>query len=868
MKSGRAWWLHLWPQHLMRQVFAVVAVIILSCGVIYSLIAERRISGMARTNLQSQALALAHSVASGGALHLVTGDATALENLLLQSAAYPGILSILVADPAGRVVAAVKVNSDGTVKPDFESRTIALPTTAAGPLGRIVSRDNEDIVEAFTAIHNGRRIGWVRADLGLERAREISASARLDALFSATIISILTLSILYLFFDRALRPLSQCARFASKLGHQLGHDLRINGGSVEINNLVNALNFASHELKAKLAELAQSEALTQSVLDTAADAIIGFELDGKITFINPAGCHIFGTSADALQGQKLEYLLPEVNDARIALFTENGIMTGGSSALSERLETQGLRNGGVPFPAEVALGLLNTEQGPRLTCIARDVTEKQIADDSLRLFSRAVECSANGVVIVDLAYPGLPITYANAAFERITGYRPDEVIGQNCRLLQGNGSSQAEISILRNAVASGTEATVTLRNYRKDGSPFWNELSIAPVRAADGNITHFVGIQSDVTKARLATQNLAEHSARLDAVFSMSPDGFVLFERPGKVVAMNRAFSLMTGIGQDDAQGLSIQSFNDLLHKRCDPQATFPRIAEMDTFDGIAYDVVSTPATVTVMQPERRILQRHIRLTEGGHEMILFYRDVTRETEVDRMKSEFLSTAAHELRTPMVSIYGFSELLLKRKYPEERQKQFIETIYRQTGSLVKLVNELLDLARIEARAGKDFKIETQPLSPIVHDTAMGLCITEGRQPPSIDLPNDLPLVAVDPEKFRQALLNVLSNAYKYSRQGAVCVSTLRRTVSNRPQIGILIQDEGIGMTPEQVSRAFERFFRADASGNIPGTGLGLCLVKEIVELHGGTVELDSEWGKGTSVTLWLPVVECPIAIAA
>ena len=122
----------------------------------------------------------------------------------------------------------------------------------------------------------------------------------------------------------------------------------------------------------------------------------------------------------------------------------------------------------------------------------------------------------------------------------------------------------------------------------------------------------------------------------------------------------------------------------------------------------------------------------------------------------------------------------------------------------------------------------------------------------------------------DRKKLMQAVRNIVSNAYKYSPQGGlVSVSVLHDMArgGRQARVGVRVQDHGMGMTPEQSARVFERFYRADASGNIPGTGLGMSLVKEIIELHGGTVDLQSEWGVGTSVTLWVPVTSSDLVPA-
>jgi len=259
------------------------------------------------------------------------------------------------------------------------------------------------------------------------------------------------------------------------------------------------------------------------------------------------------------------------------------------------------------------------------------------------------------------------------------------------------------------------------------------------------------------------------------------------------------------------------------------------------------------------------VLARVVRSRAEGHgESILFFRDVTRETEVDRMKSEFLTTAAHELRTPMVSVFGFTELLLRRPVTEERRKDMLQTIHRQASLLINMVNELLDLARIEARQGKDLRREacridsliTQAVGPMVGNSAAHEFV--------LDVKHGERLLWVDPEKTHRALTNVLSNAVKYSPQGgAIRVSTQMGRLRGEPAVGLKVSDRGIGMSEPQLARVFERFYRADPSGNIPGTGLGMSLVKEIVELQGGRVDIASEPGMGSTVTLWFPLAAAP-----
>ena len=223
------------------------------------------------------------------------------------------------------------------------------------------------------------------------------------------------------------------------------------------------------------------------------------------------------------------------------------------------------------------------------------------------------------------------------------------------------------------------------------------------------------------------------------------------------------------------------------------------------------------------------------------------------------MKSDFLAAAAHELRTPMVSVLGFTELLLHRQFTEERRTEMLQTIHRQSGLLVKMINELLDLARIESRRGLDLNIQAHSVRDLIEMSVSGLMRADTDRQVSVGTVPDA-RVLIDPEKMQMAMGNLLSNAFKYSPQGgAVTLQTRIDTVAAESFAVIEITDQGIGMSPAELDRAFERFYRADASGSIPGTGLGLSMVKEIAELHNGKIVLSSEKGAGTVAILWIPL---------
>ena len=340
-----------------------------------------------------------------------------------------------------------------------------------------------------------------------------------------------------------------------------------------------------------------------------------------------------------------------------------------------------------------------------------------------------------------------------------------------------------------------------------------------------------------------------ERTKWLTAVTGLSPDGILVFQRDERglprLVFTNPAFSRWFGLQPAEMLGLTEDAVDEWLEGLAPPGERMPALALGD-------------ADVILAGPPRRVLRRGMR--ESSQERVYYFRDVTHETEVQALKSEFLSTAAHELRTPLASVYGFSELMLDGKIDTAKRSRAARIVYRQAGVLKHLVDELLDLARIDARRGRDFALERLDLRRIADLAAESLLQPDEMPRINLALGTDPMWVDADPAKMQQAIVNVLSNALKYSTPpSSVSLSTQITRRDGRAWVALRVVDCGMGMAPDQVARAFERFYRADPSGHIPGAGLGLSIVKEILELHQGQVELHSTPGAGTQVTLWLPL---------
>ena len=367
-------------------------------------------------------------------------------------------------------------------------------------------------------------------------------------------------------------------------------------------------------------------------------------------------------------------------------------------------------------------------------------------------------------------------------------------------------------------------------------------------------------------------QRLQMRGEQLDAIFALSADGFVSFDAQRHANYVSPAFTHLTGLPAARVLGSSDTDIEALLRAQCRNASSWRGLAALREAakSGLAQSTTNPqtsasiePEQIEMLRPTRRVLEVALRLgTTEAISQVLSLRDVTHESEVDQMKSEFLSTAAHEMRTPMASIFGFVELMLHRTLSPERQRDMLETVHRQSQLMINIVNELLDLARIEARRGSDFVLESVDLAELVRDVLHDFKPPQERAVPELRTQTQATAVSVDLNKMRQALSNVLSNAYKYSPGGGLVQVRLvggpPAAANLPPTVGIEVRDHGIGMTAEQLARVSERFYRADASGSIPGTGLGMSIVKEITELLGGRLALASEPGQGTAVTLWLP----------
>ena len=358
---------------------------------------------------------------------------------------------------------------------------------------------------------------------------------------------------------------------------------------------------------------------------------------------------------------------------------------------------------------------------------------------------------------------------------------------------------------------------------------------------------------SDV-QLRQAAEEEARLRGRLETVVNSMGDGLIAVDDQGRVVTYNPAAAAILGRSRGNVLGSLLDQVVEIRDAEGQPVPLGGELRRGTAFVQRADGRLVPVAIVT--SPLRDVQGRPF-----GQVLVL--RDMTREHEVERMKTEFLASVSHELRTPLTPIIGYSEILSGREVPADRVRQFADAMLSSAHRLERIVAMLLDFAAMES--GR-MKIETEPtaLRPLVSRAVEEWRGRTERHEFVTRFDSSLPQALVDVTLMRRVIDEVLDNAVKYSpRGGTVTVSVSSENSRSRRMLRLDVADEGIGIEPEDLPRIFEDFRQLDASDtrSFGGLGLGLAFVKRIMEAHRGTIDARSVPGEGTTFSLLIPVAD-------
>ncbi len=357
-----------------------------------------------------------------------------------------------------------------------------------------------------------------------------------------------------------------------------------------------------------------------------------------------------------------------------------------------------------------------------------------------------------------------------------------------------------------------------------------------------------------VTELQDKVRSASEEKGKLEAAFASMTDGVLVLNGQDKIEALNEAFKGIFGV-----------RYRDIIGKT--PIEAFRNIELQNALDRFKETNVSVPQEIALGNGKRVILDVNIASIHGlpyeEEKTMIVFHDVTRLKKLEKMRVDFVANITHEIKTPLTAILGFIETLQEGALEEkETAKKFLQTIYRHANRLNRLVEDLLTISDIELGETKFF-FESVSLSGVVENVlpVIESKAIEKKLVIDKDIPEGLPLIRADRDRLSQILLNVLDNAVKFTPEsGKVSITA---SDDKKGYVLVKISDTGIGVPEDEIPRLGERFYRVDRarSRELGGTGLGLSIVKHLLMAHEGKIEIESELGRGTTISLYFPVFE-------
>ena len=510
----------------------------------------------------------------------------------------------------------------------------------------------------------------------------------------------------------------------------------------------------------------------------------------------------------------------------------------------------------------------------------RDITSDTLTQDQLDLLRAVVVESSDSVILMETNADGRStILYINPTFERLFGRTLAELAGKDAQEYTDDPAQLAIDSLLRERLSQGNGDPTEFQVPHPDGSVVWVEARICLLQGQLDGTHRWAVISRDISERKRAETELAHNERMLREAQSLAKTG--TWEADLETGELRWSSGMYDLIALDPTRHRpDRQHFLSLVHP---DDAELTRGLTERVFAGRGGTVAGS-YRIVLPDGRTRTLESHVELIKDKNgkpeRAVGTIQDVTeqRATErelmsalerakaADKAKSEFLAHMSHELRTPLNAIIGFSQLLMLKdaKFPlSPKQEEYLRDIHNSGEHLLDVINGILNLAKIEA-GETVLEEEFFEVSEIVDWTFR--LLAEKAESARIALRRDiepyLPDVWGDPRLIRQALLNLVSNATKFSNAGGqVRVRAARDQAGN---LSIVVSDSGIGMTEDEITVALTPFRQVESSSHrrFEGTGLGLPLAKKFIELHGGTLVIESAPSEGTTVTIVLPHTRC------
>ncbi|MDB6126833.1 MAG: hypothetical protein JWM35_729 [Verrucomicrobia bacterium] len=779
--------------------------------------------------------------------------------------AEPQIVSAALYDTKGRLFASFRATPDAVLEPDKPG---ARATVGFDPAGFVLG--TQPVSEGT------RRLGtlYVRASMAqiYDRMQNYGWIV-FGVLISACALAGLIVARLR---DVLARPILELANTADAVSVGQDYSLRARQyGGDELGRLTATFNAMLEKTQSSIGALRESEWSHRQLVRALPTAAYMCDAEGRITLYNDAAIALWGRTPEvgkeflsgAYRVYRADGTLMDVAEYPISIALKEGRSVRGQEIIIERPD--GTRRNVLPHPEPIrdttgaVVGIVN---------MLVDITEQKRINAAIRQLAAIVESSEDAIIGKDL--DGM-ITAWNRGAERLYGYTAEEVIGQPATILMPSDRQNEEPQILERVLRDERVEQYETVRRRRDGRLIDVSLMVSPIKDEDGRIIGASKIARDITARRRAELALRASEAQLRLVTDNAPVLLLRTDREHRFTFVNRSYAERNGYNPQDMIGMRVV---DVVGEEA-YQAFLPHMEAALKGQRVEFEVKVKYSRIgsrwihVIYVPERNAAGEVIGLlgvladTGARKEAELELKRARDEAlAASRAKDDFLAALSHELRTPLNPVLLLaSDAAANPALPEAIRADF-ELVRKNVNLEARLIDDLLDLTRI-ARGKLHLEERRSDLKVILRDAVANvqLDLQDKRQELILDFPPRDIFVWGDSVRLQQVFWNVLKNAVKFTPELGRIVVKVALSPGNE-KVSVAVTDSGIGMTPQEIERAFQAFTQGDhatpgiGSHRFGGLGLGLAISKMLVELHGGRIEARSE-GRDHGATF---VTELPL----
>jgi PAS domain S-box-containing protein len=618
-----------------------------------------------------------------------------------------------------------------------------------------------------------------------------------------------------------------------------------------------------------LHSLQNNQSRLSTILDTAVDGIITIDMNGRIISFNYAAEQLFGWQSDEILGKDTVILMPKIYHVRHNHFLKHFGEDGQAKILGVGREVTGVRKDGSTFPMRLAIGKANIPGETLIVGFITDLTQRNSMKIAMRERDEQLRSLMSNIpgVTFRCQYQDWQMLLISDSVKDLTGWTAEDFLknGQSFSALKHPDDSTRVAAEIQAALTKGEHYAIEYCIRHRDGNEKWVSEMGCAIRDKSGAVKMLDGVILDITESKLKNaeyQSIARAINQSTSVAEFSMDGTILDANTTFLTLLNYEKSEVVGNHHSifcSVQDASSERYHNkwlALNRGEFVQGEFKRLGKN------GFEVWIHASYSPILNADGK-----------PSKVLMFMIDITERTRMEQdlkeakykaeqaasAKATFLANMSHEIRTPMNAVIGFSEIMLDTEMQDE-QRRYMNTINSSAKSLLHLLNDILDSAKLEKG-----KLELEIIDFSLHELLDSIVSTLWVQARSKNLelqleldPNISQYYLGAPDRIRQVLMNMLGNAIKFTEQGYV---KLIVTQLDSNELSFEIIDTGIGIQQDRLDVIFEPFTQADSSMSrrFGGTGLGTTISKQLVELMGGRLTAKSEVGIGSCFTMFLPL---------